>query len=53
MFIPFVLAQVFNAPHDQVVPYVIVVLCVALGMIVVGRSANRSSEVKLDDLDEE
>jgi len=53
MFIPFVLAQMFTAPHDPVVPYVIVVLCVALGMIVLCRSANRSSDVKLDDLDEE
>jgi hypothetical protein len=53
MSIIFVLAQVFIAPHDPVVPYVIVVLCVALGMVVLCRSANRSSDVKLDDLDQE
>ena len=47
-----VLAQIAG-PHDPVVPYVIVVLCVALGMIVLCRSANRSTDVKLDDLEEE
>jgi hypothetical protein len=47
-----VLAQI-GGPHDPVVPYVVVVLCVALGMIVLCRSANRSSDVKLDDLEEE
>jgi len=50
---PLVVAQIFTAPHDPVVPYVIVVLCVALGMIVLCRSANRSSDVRLDDLEEE
>ena len=53
MSIIFVLAQIVTGPHDLVVPYVVVVLCVALGMIVLCRSANRSSDVKLDDLDEE
>ena len=51
--ITFVLAQIVTAPHDPVVPYVIVVLCIALGMIVLCRSANRSTDVKLEDLDEE
>jgi len=43
---PLVLAQIFTAPHDPVVPYVIVVLCVALGMIVLCRSANRREKEK-------
>jgi hypothetical protein len=47
-----ILAQI-GLPHDPVVPYVIVVLCVALGMIVLCRSANRSTDVKLENLDEE
>ena len=48
-----VLAQVVSGLHDAVIPYVVVVLCVALGLIVVCRSANRSPEVKLEDLEEE
>jgi len=47
------LAQVVSTQHDVVIPYVVVVLCVALGLVVVCRSANRNPEVKLEDLEEE
>jgi hypothetical protein len=41
------------APGEKsyVLPYVIVVLCIALGLLVVCRSGGRSNEPKLDNLE--
>ena len=33
--------------------YMLIVFCVALGMIILLRSAGRTSEVRLEDLDDE
>ena len=41
-----------GVPHSDTVPYVLVVFCLILGYIVVGRSANRSPDMLIDDLDE-
>jgi hypothetical protein len=42
-----------TAPGEKsyVLPYVIVVLCIALGLLVVCRSGGRSNEPKLDNLE--
>jgi hypothetical protein len=41
------------APPEKsyILPYVVVVLCVALGLMVVCRSGGRSNEPKLEDLE--
>jgi hypothetical protein len=41
-----------GVPHADTVPYVIVVFCLILGFIIVCRTANRSAESRLDDLEE-
>ena len=38
--------------HSDAMPYLLIVFCLALGLIVVCRSANRSPEIRLEDLDE-
>jgi hypothetical protein len=40
-------------PHGSVVQAVIVFLCVTLGLILVNRSANRRSELLIDEIDDE
>jgi hypothetical protein len=49
-------AQAAPAPtgplHSDAMPYLLIVFCLALGLIVVCRSANRSPEIRLEDLDE-
>lgn len=40
-----------SGEKSYVLPYVIVVLCIALGLLVVCRSGGRSNEPKLDDLE--
>jgi hypothetical protein len=42
---------VATGEKSYVLPYVIVVLCIALGLLVVCRSGGRSNEPKLDDLE--
>jgi hypothetical protein len=37
------------ATKSYVVPYMVVVLCIALGLLVVCRSGGRSNEPKIDD----
>jgi len=39
--------------HSDVMAYMLIVFCVALGMIILCRSAGRTTEVRLEDLDEE
>jgi hypothetical protein len=39
--------------HSDVMAYMLIVFCVALGMIILLRSAGRTSEVRLEDLDDE
>ena len=39
--------------HSDVMAYMLIVFCVALGMIILRRSAGRTTEVRLEDLDEE
>ena len=39
--------------HSDVMAYMLIVFCVALGMIIVCRSAGRTAEVRLEELDEE
>jgi ABC-type spermidine/putrescine transport system permease subunit II len=39
------------AEKSYILPYVIVVLCIALGLLVVCRSGGRSNEPKIDDLE--
>jgi hypothetical protein len=39
--------------HSDVMAYMLLVFCIALGMIMVCRSAGRTSEVRLEELDEE
>jgi hypothetical protein len=39
--------------HSDVVAYMLVIFCVALGMIILCRSAGRTTEVRLDDIDDE
>ena len=38
--------------HSDAMPYLLILFCLALGLIVVCRSANRSPEIRLEDLDE-
>jgi hypothetical protein len=40
-----------SGEKSYVLPYVIVVLCIALGLLVVCRSGGRSNEPKLDNLE--
>ena len=40
-------------PHGNVVQAVIVFLCVTLGLILVNRSASRSSELLIDEVDDD
>jgi hypothetical protein len=40
-----------SGEKSYVLPYVIVVLCIALGLLVVCRSGGRSNEPKLDDIE--
>jgi hypothetical protein len=46
-------AQPPTQGHSDVMAYVLIVFCVALGMIILLRSAGRTSEVRLEDLDDE
>jgi hypothetical protein len=46
-------AQPAAQGHSDVMAYMLIVFCVALGMIILLRSAGRTSEVRLEDLDDE
>ncbi len=46
-------AQPAAQGHSDVMAYMLIVFCVALGMIILLRSAGRSAEVRLEDLDDE
>jgi hypothetical protein len=39
--------------HGDTIPYLLVLLCLALGFILLCRSSSRSKEVRLDELDED
>jgi hypothetical protein len=39
--------------HDQVLPYLLVILSLALALILLCRSASRSKDVRLEDLDDD
>lgn len=39
--------------HNVTVPYLLVILCLSLGFIMLCRSAGRTKEVKLDDLNDD
>jgi hypothetical protein len=38
--------------HGDTIPYLLVLLCVALAFILLCRSSSRSKEIRLEDLDE-
>ncbi len=42
-----------TGPHGDTLPALLLVLCLALGMVLLCRSSGRSSESKLERLDEE
>jgi hypothetical protein len=44
-------AEAAPAGKSYVIPYMVVVLCIALGLVVVCRSGNRSKEPKIDKLE--
>ncbi|MCC7086692.1 MAG: hypothetical protein IT427_16960 [Pirellulales bacterium] len=41
------------AVHGDTIPYLLVILCLALAFILLCRSSSRSKEVRLDDYDED
>ncbi len=42
-----------EAQKDYIMPYILVILCIALGLIVVCRGGSRSKDVAMPGLDEE
>lgn len=39
--------------HSDAIPYLLIVLCLALALILLCRSSSRSKDLRLDDLDDD